>query len=48
MGPPRTELMQFKVTPGERRLIEKCAKKRGLPFQSMYELPLSWLQFRLK
>lgn len=30
MGPSRTELMQFKVTPKERDLIEKCAKKQGL------------------
>jgi hypothetical protein len=29
MGPSRTELMQFKVTPDERKLIEKCAKKQG-------------------
>lgn len=29
MGPARSELMQFKVTPEERRLIEKCAKKQG-------------------
>ena len=28
MGSPRTELMQFKVTPEERRLIEKTAKKQ--------------------
>ena len=30
MGPSRTELMQFKVTPRERELIDKCAKKQGL------------------
>lgn len=30
MGPSRTELMQFKVTPKERALIEKCADKQGL------------------
>ena len=30
MGPSRTELMQFKVTPKERELIDKCAKKQGL------------------
>ena len=30
MGPSRTELMQFKVTPKERELIEKCADKQGL------------------
>lgn len=30
MGPSRTELMQFKVTPKERGLIEKCADKQGL------------------
>ena len=29
MGPARSELMQFKVTPDERKLIEKCAKKQG-------------------
>ena len=29
MGPSRTELMQFKVTPEERKLIEQCAKKQG-------------------
>jgi hypothetical protein len=29
MGPSRTELMQFKVTPQERKLIEKCAKDQG-------------------
>jgi len=29
MGPARTELMQFKVTPEERKLIEKVAKKEG-------------------
>ena len=30
MGPSRTELMQFKVTPKERELIEKCADKQAL------------------
>lgn len=30
MGPSRTELMQFKVTPEERKLIERCAQKQGL------------------
>ena len=30
MGPSRTELMQFKVTPEERKLIEKCANQQGL------------------
>lgn len=30
MGPSRTELMQFKVTPDERKLIEKTAKKQNL------------------
>lgn len=30
MGPSRTELMQFKVTPEERKLIEKVAKKQGI------------------
>jgi uncharacterized protein (DUF1778 family) len=30
MGPSRTELMQFKVTPEERKLIEKVAKKQGM------------------
>lgn len=30
MGPSRTELMQFKVTPKERELIDNCAKKQGL------------------
>ena len=30
MGPSRTELMQFKVTPKERELIEKSAKKQNL------------------
>lgn len=30
MGPSRTELMQFKVTPDERKLIEKCADKQTL------------------
>ena len=30
MGPSRTELMQFKVTPKERELIEKSAKKQDL------------------
>jgi hypothetical protein len=29
MGPSRTELMQFKVTPEERKLIEQVAKKHG-------------------
>ena len=29
MGPSRTELMQFKVTPKEKELIETCAKKQG-------------------
>ncbi len=29
MGPSRTELMQFKVTVEERKLIEKTAKKQG-------------------
>ena len=29
MGPSRTELMQFKVTPEERKLIEKVARKQG-------------------
>lgn len=29
MGPSRTELMQFKVTTEERKLIEKTAKKQG-------------------
>lgn len=29
MGTARTELMQFKVTPEERTLIEACAKKQG-------------------
>ena len=29
MGPSRTELMQFKVTPDERKLIEKVARKQG-------------------
>jgi hypothetical protein len=29
MGPSRTELMQFKVTPEERKLIEDFAKKQG-------------------
>jgi hypothetical protein len=28
MGPARTELMQFKVTPEEKKLIEKVAKKK--------------------
>ena len=43
MGPSRTELMQFKVTPEERKLIEKCAEETG-PIQSpsMYEPPSSW------
>ena len=26
---PRSELMQFKVSPQERKLIEKCAKRQG-------------------
>lgn len=30
MGPSRTELMQFKVTPEERKLIEKVAKRQGM------------------
>lgn len=30
MGPSRTELMQFKVTPEERKLIEKSAYKQAL------------------
>ena len=30
MGPSRTELMQFKVTPEERKLIDRCAQKQGL------------------
>lgn len=30
MGPSRSELMQFKVTPDERKLIEKCAKKQDV------------------
>lgn len=30
MGPARTELMQFKVSPEERALIEKCAKKEKM------------------
>jgi hypothetical protein len=30
MGPSRTELMQFKVTPEERKLIEKSADKQAL------------------
>ena len=30
MRPSRTELMQFKVTPDERKLIEKTAKKENL------------------
>ena len=30
MGPSRTELMQFKVTPDERKLINDCARKQGL------------------
>ena len=42
MGPSRTELMQFKVTPKERELIEKCADKRDFRFLSMYEPPSSW------
>ena len=29
MGPSRTELMQFKVTPKEKELIETFAKKQG-------------------
>ena len=29
MGTSRTELMQFKVTPEERRLIEQVARKQG-------------------
>jgi hypothetical protein len=29
MGPSRTELMQFKVAPEERKLIEKRAKNEG-------------------
>jgi len=29
MGPSRTELMQFKVTPKEKELIEAFAKKQG-------------------
>lgn len=29
MSIPRSELMQFKVTPEERKLVEKCAKKQG-------------------
>ncbi len=28
MGPARSELMQFKVTPEERKLIEDCAKRQ--------------------
>lgn len=30
MGPSRTELMQFKVTPEERKLIAKVAEKQGM------------------
>ena len=30
MGPSRTEQMQFKVTPEERKLIEKSADKQAL------------------
>nr|WP_281720661.1 hypothetical protein [Nitrosomonas nitrosa] len=30
MAPSRTELMQFKVTPNERELIDKVAKKQGM------------------
>jgi len=30
MKPSRTELMQFKVTPEERKLIEKVAQKQGM------------------
>ena len=30
MGTSRTELMQFKVTPEERKLIERCAQKQVL------------------
>lgn len=30
MGLSRTELMQFKVTPEERKLIDRCAQKQGL------------------
>ena len=29
MSPSRTELLQFKVSPEERKLIEDCAKKQG-------------------
>lgn len=29
MGPIRNELMQFKVTPQEKKLIEKTAEKQG-------------------
>jgi hypothetical protein len=29
MGTSRTELMQFKVTPEERKLIEKVSKRQG-------------------
>ena len=29
MGPSRTELMQFKVTPNEKKVIEEFVRKRG-------------------
>ena len=30
MGSAKSELMQFKVTPEERKLIEKCAQKQDM------------------
>jgi hypothetical protein len=40
MSTSRTELMQFKVTPEERKLIEKTAEKQG--YLSMCEALSSW------
>jgi hypothetical protein len=30
MTKPRSEVLQFTVTPDERKLVEKCAKKQGV------------------
>ena len=37
MGPSRTELMQFKVTPYEKKVIEDFVENGATPFPSMCE-----------
>jgi uncharacterized protein (DUF1778 family) len=37
----KTETLQFKVTEQERKLIEKCAQRKGRPSPNMYAEPSS-------